>query len=96
MTAYLRTMCRALVRNRCAEVRGDWIYSSDIARAIVRNHLRDLADTSRGRGRILFTALAELLDAIPQDSEIMIRDYPAAAADVLLAVYDIALRAERR
>lgn len=86
----------ALVRRNLAAVDGDWVYATPPARRAIRHHLRGLARTSSGRGSRVFSALADLVDGLPQGSEITIRDVPAAAADVLLAIYEVALAADRR
>jgi hypothetical protein len=62
----------------------------------MRQHLLALGRSSRGRATALFPAIAGLVDSIPAGSEIPLAGGPTAAADVLIALYDAAMAAERR
>ena len=86
----------ALARNRCVTVRGGWVTATESARGAMRRHLHGLARASTGRGSALFSAIADVVDAIPPGSEIPVKGVPTAAADVLLALYDAALATQRR
>lgn len=85
----------AVVRSGCAELKSDWLAATESARPVVRSHLHAQARASGGRRRIVFTALAELVDALPAGAELSVRNIPAAAVDVLLAIYDTALVMDR-
>jgi hypothetical protein len=86
----------ALTRSRCVVARGGWVQATKGGRAAVLRQLQAQARASKGRGSLVFAALADLVDAIPAGSEIPVRDVPCAAADVLLALYDAALATDRR
>ncbi len=86
----------ALVRNDCAAVRNQWVFATPAARTVMRQHLLSLARASPGRAAALFPAIAELVDSIPGGSEIPLGSGPAAAADILIALYDAALAAGQR
>lgn len=86
----------ALARNRCVTVRDGWVTATESARGAMRRHLHGLARASTGRGSALFSAIADVVDAIPPGSEIPVKGVPTAAADVLLALYDAALATQRR
>lgn len=86
----------ALVRNDCAAVRNQWVSATPAARTVMRQHLLSLAGASRGRAAALFPAIADLVDSIPPESEIPLQSGAVAAADLLIALYDASLAAERR
>ncbi|HYW07197.1 MAG TPA: hypothetical protein VE913_09590 [Longimicrobium sp.] len=86
----------ALTRSRCVVERGGWVQATKGGRAAVLRQLQSQARASKGRGSLVFAALADLVDAIPAGSEIPVGGVPCAAADVLLALYDAALATERR
>jgi hypothetical protein len=86
----------ALTRSRCVTERGGWVQATKGGRAAVLRQLQAQARASKGRGSLVFAALADLVDAIPAGSEIPVGGVPCAAADVLLALYDAALATERR
>jgi len=86
----------ALVRSDCAIVQNRWVSATPGARAVMRRHLLALGRSSRGRAAALFPALSGLVDSIPPGSEIHLEPGPAAAADVLIALYDAALAAGLR